>query len=46
MEIRAIKGGEGVPTPNGKCHFKFPFFINPSLIEALFRDAFKDMKIK
>ena len=44
MEIYAIKGGGG--SPNGKCHFKFPFFINPSLIEALFRDAFKDMKIK
>ena len=27
MEIRAIKGGEGVPTPNGKCHFKFPFWL-------------------
>ena len=21
----------GGPTPNGKCHFKFPFFINHSL---------------
>ena len=30
MEICAIKGGGG-PTPNGKCHFKFPFFWNTSL---------------
>ena len=27
MEICAIEGGGG-PTPNGKCHFKFPVFWN------------------
>ena len=26
MEISAIKGGGA--TPNGKCHFKFPYFLN------------------
>ena len=25
------KGGRGDPTANGKCHFEFPFFWNPSL---------------
>ena len=28
MEISAIKGGEGGPTPIGKCHFKFSYFPN------------------
>ena len=29
-------GGGGGPTPNGKCHFKFPFlFLNHSLIPSI-----------
>ena len=32
MEKSAIRGGEGVPTPNGKSHEKFPLFWNPSRI--------------
>ena len=29
VEKVPLEGGEGVPTPNGKCHEKFPYFLDP-----------------
>ena len=40
MEICATKG-EGGPMPNGKCHFKFPVFFNPSLSHSFCSDLFE-----